>query len=98
MNAGGFDVLEHDGDPCVLSVAERIDVELECAFDVAVDEAWAFNAELCRRAGDMHAPAAEHVMWTHEHRIAEPLGNLARLVGIGRGSPLGCEVADDLCE
>ena len=38
VHAGRLDVLEHRGDPRVLAVAERVDVELERALEVAVDE------------------------------------------------------------
>ena len=98
MDAGRLDVLEHRGDPGVLAVAERVDVELERAFEIAVDEARPLDAELVGRVRDVHAAAADHVVRADEHRVADPVGDLARLLGVLRDAPLGREVAGELRE
>ena len=80
----------------VLAVAERVDVELERAFEVAVDEARPLDAELVGGVRDVHAAAADHVVRPDEHGVADPLRELARLLGVLGHAPLRREVAGEL--
>ncbi len=83
MDARLLDVLHHRADVDGDAVAERVDVDLERAFEEAVDEDGAGDARH-RRAhlplvvADPHRAAAEDVRGPDEHRVADPLRDLDR--------------------
>ena len=87
VDARRLDVLQHRGDPRAVAVAERVDVELERALEVAVDEARARRRAARRRARDVHAAAADHVVRPDEHRVADPLRDRERLVRVVGRAP-----------
>ena len=84
MDARLLHVLHHRRDVRVPSVAERVDVDLQGAFQEAVDECRAARPRLeclehlLRAVADAHGPAAQHVRGAHEHGIADALGDRDR--------------------
>ena len=89
MRPRGLDVLEDRGHPGRLAVGEHVDVELVRALEELVDEARPVDDELLRPARDAHPAAAEDVVRTDEHRVADLRGDLARLLGALRDAPGG---------
>ena len=85
MHAGLLDVLHDRGDEGFAPVAERVDVDLDRAFEEAVDQhAPADLGGRRHRLGvvtDLHVPPAEHVRGPDEHRVADRLGDVGRLAG-----------------
>src|SRR5512134_882052 len=89
MDAGTLDVLHHSGYQRLAAVADRVDFGLY-ALKVLVDEDWpAFGNglsfadvphEVARVLDYLHGAAAQHVAGTHEHRVADELRRLQRLV------------------
>src|SRR5205085_12422241 len=83
VHAGVFDVLHHATDhaPPSRPVGEGIDVRLERIFQEAVDQdrvfrgdARGFDEIVAERpvvVDDFHRPAAEHVGWPPQNRIAK---------------------------
>ena len=81
MHAGFLDVLHDCSDERLLSVADRIDVDLDRTFDEPIDEQRSVDrAEVVRRVADPHRPAAEDVRRPHENRVADAFCDLRGLV------------------
>ena len=80
VDAGLLDMLHESGDPGVLPVAERVDVELDGALEKAVDEnpagASGGAGHVLGPVADAHPPPAEHVRGPDEHRVADLLGDV----------------------
>src|SRR5262249_16742946 len=99
MNAGFLDVLLNAGDHAGGVVAERIDVKFRRLFQKLVDQDWTLVRKIHSRAhvfiktvliiNDRHRAAAEHVTWTHEHRISDSIRGLARSFDGSRRAILG---------
>jgi len=87
VNTGRLDMLEDAADPDRFAVAEDVDVELERACEELVHERGLVELELLRPAHDTHSAPAENVVGTHEHRIADSLGDGPRLRRRRRRSP-----------
>ena len=87
MDAGLLDVLHERADVRVLTVRERVDVDLDRVLEEAVDERAPVDVrvervdDLLGRVADAHRPAAEHVRRPHEHGIADAM---RERVGLGR--------------
>ena len=89
MDAGHFDVLHHATNVDIGSIAERIEVDLDRAFQefVEVDRVIGgdlrglghVGLKLIRIVDDRHAASAQHVAGTHEQREADVLCHAARL-------------------
>jgi hypothetical protein len=91
MDARLLDVLHDRGDVRVDAVAERVHVHLDSVLDEAVDQDPVERrhlAHLVGRVADAHRAAAEDVRRADEHRVADPLGDLDRLVRRGGDPPL----------
>ena len=94
MDAGLLDVLHDGGDPGVVAVAEGVDVDLDRAFEEAVDERRPLDprhrlADVLGGVADAHGAAAEHMRGAHEHRVADPLGDVDGGVGVAGDAPVG---------
>src|SRR5437868_1406480 len=81
-----LDVLHDRRDVTERSIAQCIDVDLDCILEEAVDEHAATDVahrlvHLGGRVADAHRATAEHVRGTDEHWIADPLRDLPRLFG-----------------
>ena len=74
MHAGFLDVLHDCSDERLLSVADRIDVDLDRTFDEPIDEQRSVDR------ADPHRPAAEDVRRPHENRVADAFCDLRGLV------------------
>ena len=87
MHAGFLDVLHDRADVGVLSIRDRVDVDLNRALDEAIDQNGAVDpADVIRRVADAHRTAPEHVRRTDQHGVADALRNRARLNRV-RGDP-----------
>ena len=99
MDSGFLDMLHHAADEDVLSVGERIDIDLDRIGEIGIDQHRrragdddgirhvAFEAP--RIAHDLHGAAAEHVGGTDHDRVADPLDDFPRLLGRARSAVLG---------
>ena len=93
VDARLLDVLHDRGDVRLLAVAERVDVDLDRVLDEAVDEHRAREVgperldHLGAAVADAHRAAAEHVRRPHEHRVADPVRDLAPPRARSRRSP-----------
>src|SRR5699024_31441 len=86
VDAGLLDVLHDAADEDLLTVVERIDVDLDGVFEEAVDEHGTVDGDLRGRGhvveqlgavvDDLHPAAAEDVGGTYEHRVADLLGDV----------------------
>ena len=90
-------MLEDRRDPGLGAVAQDVDVELDCILEVAVDEARAVHVELACMARDVDPAPADHVVRSHEHRVAELVGRNPRFFCIGGCAP-GWRVQAQLVE
>ena len=91
MHARLLDVLHDRADVCLVAVADRVDVDLDRVLQEAVDEHLALDrrdrvADLILVVADAHRAPAEDVRGPDEHRVADALGDVDRLVG-GLGHP-----------
>ena len=87
------------GDHHLLAVAERVDVDLDRVREEPVDQHRVLGRdghrlahvglELVRVVDDLHRAPAQHVGRPHQHRVADPLGELARGRDASRGAVLG---------
>ena len=84
VDSNGLDVLEHGCDPGRAAVTERVDVELERALEVPVDEARPLDVQLAGRVRDVHAASADHVVRPHGTGIADAAPRPLGLVDVGR--------------
>ncbi len=97
MDARLFDVLHDPGDDDVLSVAERVDVELVGILEKPVDQdgpvrksgdgLLEHRLEGVLVVGDAHRAASEHVARANEKREAEPAAHFEALGDVARGAP-----------
>jgi hypothetical protein len=90
MDARFLDVLHDAGDDDLLAIAERVDVALDRIAQILVDQHRAVARDLHRggdvvvellfAVDDLHRPAAQHVAGAHQHRVADAVGDVHRLV------------------
>ena len=95
MHAGLLDVLHDAADQHVLAVAHRIDVDLGCHVQEAIQQHGTVIGDLHRLGHvdaqvvlvehDLHRAAAEHVGRAHDQRIADLAGEQHGLVLMTRG-------------
>ena len=95
-----LDVLHDAAQVEIGAVIERVDVDLYCVIEEAVDQhrvsrrdlGGALNVGRQRRlvVDDLHATTAEHVGRAHEHGVADVVGDLLCLGKGTRQSMLGC--------
>src|SRR5439155_17244127 len=89
VHARLFDVLHDRADVRLGSVGDGVDVDLDRAFDEAVDQDGAVDrAEVVHRVADAHRPPAEHVRRANQDRKTDPLCDRTRLVAASRYPPL----------
>ena len=93
MHPGLLDVLHHGRDIRLLPVAERVHVDLDRSLEEPVDE-HALTAASSLGDGalvvtDLHVAAPEHVRRAHEHRVADRLRDVGRLLRPVRHGPGG---------
>ncbi len=93
-------MLHDSADVDLISVEEGVNVDLDGVFEEPVDEDRTIGRDL-RGAGhvveqlgavvdDLHSASAEDVGGTHEHRVADVLGDRCGFAGGHRGAVLGC--------
>ena len=98
-----LDVLHHGRDVRIGAVAEGVDVELDRALEEAVDEDDAVDRrhrglDVRFAVTDAHRAAAEDVGGADEHRVADAVGDLDRLLGRLGHPPLRAAHAEALGE
>ena len=95
VNPGPFDVLEDAGNQNRIPIADRIDIELapqqvlvdqDRPPDAEIDGGFHVAPQVFRRTDDLHAAPPEDIRGSHQHRVADPGGNLHRVGDAGRGT------------
>jgi len=99
VHARLLDVLHDRADVGLAPVGDRVDVDLQRAFDEAVDQHRALDrTEIVRGVADSHRSPTEHVRGTDQDRKADALCDRARLRGRACDPPLRTPDAETVQE